>query len=81
MMILDSIQILDDLVNEFGEGEVALMKYDFLPGIELRLITHGRSVSHQFLTTELDTATPEIFNRIYKQLFAMLVKDVKLNGY
>lgn len=79
-MVLDSIKILGDLTNEFGEGEVTLMKYDFLPhDFELRIVAKNSSVAHQFSTTELELAKVDVFNRIYKQMFAMLKKQVKEN--
>ena len=80
-MTLDSVQILKDLMDAFGEGEVSLMSYDFHIGnIELRLVALESSVSHRFTKAELDTATPAVFNRIYKQLFALLSKEIKIRN-
>lgn len=80
-MMLDSMQILNDLIDEFGEGEVLLLSYDFLPGkIELRLVAKNCSVAHHFTRKEMDLVKVDVFNRIYKQMFTMLKKEVSLYG-
>lgn len=79
-MKLDSMQILTDLIDEFGEGEVILMHYDHLPEqIELRLIVKHQHASHRFSFKELKDAKVDVFNRIYKQMFTLLKKEVSLN--
>lgn len=80
-MILDSMQILTDLIKEFGEGEVSLAKYNFMGEIELRLIVKQEHVAHRFTEKEMNACVDAVvFNRIYNQMFKIMKERIRLSG-